>query len=111
MRPLPLVVSGASGAVAGIVLQVLRELSLGTVVPPGPDKLEPYPAAVCEALDFQASSFLQDLHLPSWTLGLICGLLAWPLLDFLLIVRWGLFRAARKAAKPFVPGELYRLTE
>ena len=111
MRPLPLVVSGASGGLVGLGLQGLREFSSPALVPPDPDRLGSALATSWEALDFQPPAFFHDVHWPSLLLGLACGLLAWPCLDFLLIIRRGLFRAARKAARPFMPGELYRLIE
>ena len=85
MRPLPIVAGGASGGLAGLCFQVLREISSGVPLSPPEPELSFLPSASTETSSI--SSFFERVHLPSLIIGLALGLLLGPLLDlaFLLL--------------------------
>ena len=108
MRPWPLVAaSGASGGFAGVLFQIARELSreTGIVVPPDPV----IPSGVSGALEIERDLWLGGYHLPSLLVGVLLGLCLGPLLDFLLILRFGLLRAGTRLSRPLA--RLYRILE
>ena len=112
MRPLPLVASGASGGLAGVILTVAREFLSGAsgtsgqvLVPPEPEQL-PF----C-GVDFSPVP-LESVHVhwASFCLGLAAGFLLWPLLDLALLFRLLLTRSVRRVVR-VPPSELYRVLE
>ena len=79
MRPLPIVAGGASGGIVGLCVQVAREIFFSDPVirvPPSPILLGGSTSAGSFELRFDWISFL---------LGLVEGVLIWPLLDLALL--------------------------
>ena len=69
---------GATGGLAGLCFQVLRELSSGVPLsPPGAEALSSPPSPS----ETTSPSFLEQVHLPCLVLGLALGIFLGPLFD------------------------------
>ena len=105
MRGLPLAVAGSSGGLAGVLFSVLREAANPALLaPPDPDlgALPPFDSAEASARGFA-------LHPPSLLLGLILGLLLWPVLELLCLTRLLLRRVLTREGEVLSHSSLYRL--